>query len=245
MKLHSVNESSTYQIAGHLYSSSVLGHYHPTVLVLLWRGRRTRALVQPQSRELIGSQLFRLQGHGYDISSILQGYMPPSERVIVERRITNSEVTTRIPETPTLKLLECVSALSDVRKIHNSIGIILQISGTVDRHLHGTELSEDRLQPFAIVDDRHMLVNCTTTFIPNDREVEVKNQDARGLQTVIPVCDIRFLASVPIRAAPDIRRVQVRLVQALMFRGSKMIIRCNQTLKASHSRTREWDSRME
>ena len=165
--------------------------------------------------------------------------MPPSERVIVERRITNSEVTTRIPETPALKLMERGSALSDVRKIHNSIGIILQISGTVDRHLHGTELSEDGLQPFAIVDDRHLLVNCTTAFIPNDREVEVKNQDTRGLQTVITVCGIRFLTSVPIGAAADIRRVQVRLVQAPMLRGRKMIIGYNQTLKPLRSRRRE------
>ena len=244
MKLHSVNEGSTYQIPGHLDSSSVLGHYHPAVL-LLRRDGRTRTLVQPQLGKLSALRLLRFQGHGHDVSSILWEHMPPSECVIVERHIYNSEVTTRISETLTLKLLECGSALSNVRKIHNCIWIILQIGGTVDRHLRGTELSEDGLQPFAIVDDRHLLVNCTTCFIPNDREVEVKNQDARGLRIAIPVRGSRFLAPIPIRTAPDIRRVQTRSVQALMLRGDKMIIRCDQTLQASHSRTRERDSRME
>ena len=134
-----------------------------------------------------------------------------------------------------MKLLECGSAPSGVRKIDNCVGIILQIGRTIDRHLRGAELSEDGLQPFPIVDDRHLLVNYTTSFIPNDGEVEVENQDACGLRIATPVRRSWFLTSVPIRAAPDIQRAQARLIQAFMLRGDKMVIRCNPTLQASHS----------
>jgi len=138
--------------------------------------------------------------------------MPPTERVIVERHILDSEVTTRIPETLTLKLLECGPALSDIWKIHNGIGVILRISGTVDGHLRSAKLSEDGLQTLAIVDDRHPLTDGSTSCIQNDGVVEVENQDARGPQYAVSVRDVRFLASVPMRTASDIRRIQVRSI---------------------------------
>src|SRR6201986_3438955 len=43
---HSTNEIFTHQIQRHLDPSSVLGYYHPAVLVLLRGADRTRALAQ-------------------------------------------------------------------------------------------------------------------------------------------------------------------------------------------------------
>lgn len=179
--LHSAENFLTYQIVRHLNSSSALGHYHPTILVLLWGGAsRTRALVYSPFGRLSGSRLFGLQGHNHDVSSVFWDRVPPTKRVIIERRILNSEVATRISKTLTLKFLECGSALSDIREIHNGIGIILHISGTVDRHLRGAEPSKDGFQTFAIVDNRHLPVD-RTSFLQNDGVVEVENQDARSL----------------------------------------------------------------
>ena len=165
----------------YLDTSSVFGHYHPSVLILLWRDGRALALVQFSFGELSGSQLLGLQGHNHDVSNIICDHVPPTERVIVEWGILNSDVATRIPKTPTLKFLECGPALNDIRKIHNGIGIILHVSGTVDRHLHGAKSSEDGFQTFTIVNHRYLLVDGTASFVPNDGVVEVKNQDARGL----------------------------------------------------------------
>ena len=159
--------------------------------------------------------------------------MPPTERVIVKGRIFDSEVATRVPEAPTMKPPKCDLALNDAWEVNNGIGVILHISRTVDRHLRGTELSEDRLQPFAIVDDRHLLVDGTTSLVQNNGVVEVKDKDARGPQFAVSVLGIRFLTSVPVRAAPDIRRMQVRSVQALVLRIDKMVMRYTRTSQAS------------
>lgn len=219
---HSTDKDPTYQITRLLNPSSVLGHYHPTVLL---RGDGwTRTLVQFPFGDPGGWELLGLQGHNHDVSSILRDHVPSTERVIVEWGILNSEVAARIPKTLTLKSLECGPALGDIREIHNGIGVILHISGTVYRHLRGSQLSEDGFQTFAIVDNRYLLVDGTTSFIPNDGVVEVKDQDARGLKFAIPVRGTWFLTPIPVRAAPDIRRVQVRLVQALVHRGDEVII---------------------
>ena len=226
---HSTGRDSTYQIARHLNPSSVFGHYHPTVLVLLWGNRWARTLLQFPFGEPSGLGLLGLQRHNHDVSSILRDHVPPTERVIVERGVLNSEVATRISKTLTLKSLERGPALGDIRKIHNGIGVILHIGGTIDRHLRGPKLSEDGFQTSAVVDNRYLPVDGTTSFIPNDGVVEVKDQDARSLRFVIPVRDIWFLTPIPVRAAPDIRRVQARLVQALVHRGDKVVIRYIQT----------------
>lgn len=155
--------------------------------------------------------------------------MSPAECVIVERCILDSEVTARIPETLTLKPLERSSAFSDIRKVHDGVGVILDISGAVNRHLRGAKFSKDGLQTFAIVDNRHLLVDGATSFIPDDGIVEVENQNTRGLRFTVSVRDIRFLASIPMRAASDIRWIQARLVQALVLRIDKMVVCCIQT----------------
>jgi len=222
--MHGAGKDSAYQITRYLNSSSVLGHYHPTVLVLLWGNGWTRTLVQFPFGEPSGLGLLGLQGHNHNVSSILRDHVPPTERVIVERGVLNSKVATRIPKTLTLKPLECGPALDDIREIHNGIGVILHISGTVDRHLRGPKLSEDGFQTSAVVDNRHLPVNGTKSFIPNDGVVEIKDQDACGLQFTIPVRDIWFLTSIPVRAAPDIQSVQARLVQALVHRGDEVVI---------------------
>ena len=171
--------------------------------------------------------------------------MPPAERIIVERGIFNSEVATRVPETPTLELPKCDPALIDTRKVNDRIGVILHISRAVDRHLRGTKLSEDGFQPFAIVNDRHLLVDGATGFIRNDGVVEVKNQDAGGLQFAVSVLGIWFLTTIPVRTTPDVRWIQVRSVQALVLRIGKMVMRYTQTSQALYSVAGRRDSRME
>ena len=202
----------------------MFGHYHPTPTLL--RGAcRTRALVQFLFGDLDRLWLLLFHGHNYDVPSILRVYVSPTESVIVERGVFNSEVATRVPKTPTLKLLKRCPALNDTRKVDHCIGVILHISRAVDGHLRSTKLSEDGLQPFAIVDDRHLLVDGTTSFIQNDGVVEIKNQDAGGLEFAVSVLCIRFLTAVPVRATPDIRRNQARSVQALVLCIDKVVVR--------------------
>ena len=230
---------STHQIGRHLNSSSVFGHYHSTPLAPLRRTSRTRAPVQVLFGGLHRPWLFGFQRHHHDVSSVLRDDVPPTKRVIVERRIFDSEVATRVPEAPSLKLPKGDPALRDTWKVNNGIGVILHISRAVDRHLRGTELSEGRFQPLAVVDNRHLFVDGATSLVQNDGVVEVKNQNACRLQLAVSVLGTRFLAAVPVRATPDIRRIQVRSVQALVFCIDKTVmryIRMSQALQSASSR---------
>ena len=171
--------------------------------------------------------------------------MPPTKRVVVKRRIFNSEVATRVPKATTLKLPKRDPALSDAWKVNHGVGVILHIGRAVDRHFRGAELSEDRLQAFAVVDNRHLLVDGTTSLVQNDGVVEVKNQNSCGLQFTVPVLGIRFLTTVPVGAAPDIRRIQIRSIQALVLRIDKTVVCYIQMSQALQSVSSREDLRME
>lgn len=130
--------------------------------------------------------------------------MPPTKRVIVKWSVSDSEVATRKPETLTLELPKCRPALSYTREVHNGIGIILQISRTVDRHLRGAEISKYGFQTLGIVNHRHLLADCVAIFRPNNGIVKIQDQDTSGLRLLGPIGSIRFLASIPVRATPNI-----------------------------------------
>ena len=136
-------------------------------------------------------------------------------------------------------------ALSDAWKVGNGIGVILHIGRAVDRHLRCTKLSKDRLQPFAIVDNRHPLVDGTTSLVQNDGAVEVKNQNSCSLQFAVPVPGIRFLTTVPVGAAPDIRRIQIRSIQALVLCIDKTAVCYIQMSQALQNVSNREDLRME
>ena len=223
----------------------MLCHYHPTPPTLLRGAGRTWAPIQPLFGDLDRPRLLGFHRHNYDVSSIFWVCVPPTEGVIVERRIFNSEVSTRVPKTPTLKLPKRDPALINTRKVNDCIGVILHISRAVDRHLRGAKLSEDGLQPFAIVDDRHLLVDGNASFIQNDGVVEIENQDTGGLQFVVSVLNIRFLTTVPVRATPDIPRIQARSVQTLVLYIDKVVVRYSRTSQPLNSVPSRRDSRME
>ena len=151
--------------------------------------------------------------------------MPPTKRVIVKWGILNSEVTAGIAETLTLKLLKRRPALSDIRKVHDSKGVILQISRTVDRHLRSTKLSENGFQTFAVIDHRDLLADSVPSFVPNNGVVEVQNQNTGALRFACAVRIVRFLTSVPVGTASNVQRSQVRAVQALVLRGYETVKR--------------------
>ena len=175
----------------------------------------------------------QLQGYVDDCPSIFRSYVPPTKGVIVKRDVLDSKVSTRIPKAPTLKLLDGRLAPSDRREVYNCVGIILQMSWTVDRHPRSTKPSEYWLQTLAIVYDRHLFVDGIRSFLPNDGVVEVQDQNPSGLQFLRFIRNARFLASIPVWAAPDIRRGQTRFIQAFVPGSDKMFICCVQPSQAS------------